>query len=90
MMGTSLSFLPHITLNPLFNQYSPLSVLLTPSQSVELRVLCPGGLTPGSPAADNTDCLVMPQSQRQSGKPCGQAPHQSGAGRNPLLPDKTD
>ena len=66
-----------------------LSVPSCPSQSTALRVTCPGGLTAGSPAADNKGCLARPQSQRLTGKPCGPVPRQSGAGRNPWPPGRT-
>lgn len=63
--------------------------LSMPSQFVALRVICPDGSTADSPAAGNKGCLARPQSQRRTGKPCGPAPRQSGAGRNPWPPGKT-
>lgn len=55
---------------------------------VFFRATYPGGSTADKLAAGNMGCPARPQSQRLIGKPCGPAPRQSGAGRNPWPLDR--
>jgi len=75
------------------SHFSPYFISLCPSlclsQCVAFREIYPGGSTADSPAAGNKGYLATPQSQRLTGKPCGPAPRQSDADRNPWPPDKT-
>lgn len=59
-----------------------------PSHLVFFRAIYPDGSTADKRAAGNKDCPARPRSQRPIGKPCGPAPRQSGAGRNPWPPDR--